>query len=226
MRRKLDRDRTFSKSLPDVAPGAWPGMGRAFLDGMSVRLRVLSPLVLALVTAKPAAGRPVAHFLLDGVAGVNVPLADSSYTFAFDPSPTFGLHLGAEVWLSSRIGLAPEFALDGGPFIGRHSAGITTGRLRFQPGLRLLVGIGHGHAVLIRWLIGGEVFVFGPGGRQGSGTLNVGFATEPGAGMQFRVARHTVLGFVVGFPIGVHSFGAPPSATNADFDVSFFVGYR
>lgn len=183
-------------------------------------------IVLAILAGSTSAqARPIVHPLVDGVVGVSVPVAGSGYSDVFYPSPVFGLHVGAEIWLGHHIGLAPELALDGGPFISQHTSGVTTGRFRFQPGLRVLFGFGRGHAFFLRWLFGGEIFAYGPGGREGAGQLNLGFATEPGAGMQFRVARHAVLGFVLGVPVGVHTFGNV-TVSNVDFAASFFVGYR
>jgi hypothetical protein len=190
----------------------------------SLPWRTLLVPLICLIATSHAGARPVTRFFFDGAIAVNVPVADDGYTRAYWPSPEFGLHLGAEIWLTSRVGLAPEFALDGGPIIDRLT-NPTTGRIRFEPGLRLLFGFGRGHAFFLRWLIGGELMAFGPGGSQGQGTLNVGFATEPGVGMQFHVARHAVLGFLAGVPVGLHSYGMP-AQLNADFNASLFLGYR
>jgi hypothetical protein len=188
--------------------------------------------MVAIVTVAFAAGpaearHATARFFLDGSLGFGVPIADQTYRDAFFPSPKIGLHLGAEIWVARHFGVAPEIALDGGPLIGQvNPSSVTTGVFRFQPGVRLLFGFGNGHAFFLRWLIGGELFVFGPGGRGGANTLNLGFATEPGLGMQFKFARHAVAGFTLGFPIGVHTFGTPVTATNVDFDMSGFIGLR
>lgn len=180
------------------------------------------------IVARPAhARRASARFFLDGSAGIEIPLADQRYRDSQFPWPRIGLHLGAEIWLTRHIGLAPELALDGGPLINQaNPSSVTTGVFRFQPGLRFLVGFGRGHAFFLRWLIGGELDVFGPGGRGGANTTNLGFATEPGLGMQFHIARHAVAGFTLGFPIGVHTFGSPATQTNVDFDMSGFIGLR
>jgi hypothetical protein len=179
-----------------------------------------------LLTAGAARARTSTNFLFDGVAGVAVPIADGDYRDGFYPWPKIGLRIGAEIWFTPRIALAPELALDGGPLIGQRSAGLTTGKFRCQPGARLLFGFGQGHAFFLHYLIGAELFVFGPGGRGGAGTLNLGFATEPGGGMQFKIGRRTVAGFMLGFPIGMHTYGSPITSTNADFDVSGFIGLR
>jgi hypothetical protein len=170
--------------------------------------------------------RRSALFFLDGAGGIAIPIGDSNYVDSFYPSPRLGLRLGAEIWITRHIGLAPEFALDGGPLFGKRSNAVTTGSLRFQPGLRVLFGFGRGHAFFLRYLIGGEAFIFGPGGRGGVGTTDVGFATEPGIGMQFRIGRHAVAGFTAGFPIALHSFGTSSTSVNADFEASGFVGLR
>jgi hypothetical protein len=191
---------------------------------MRATLRIAFVL-LALLVASPSFARSAAGFLVDGVVGVSVPVADSNWADTYYPGPIFGLHLGAEVWLARHVGLAPEMALDGGPLIDKGSGRATAGRFRMQPGLRVLIGFGGGHALFFRWLIGAELLAYGPGGTLGAGAVNVGFATEPGFGMQFRVARHAVIGFVLGVPIGVHSLEAPSEA-NVDFSASFFIGWR
>ena len=188
---------------------------------MRTRSLVFVMLVLA---AAPANARPVARFLLDGAIGVNIPVGDGNYVDTYYPSPTFGLHLGGEIWVQRHLAVAPELALDGGPLLDRAS-NPTTGRARFQLGMRLLFGFGRGHAFFLRWLAGVELLAYGPGGSGGQGTVNTGFATEPGVGMQFSVSRHAVLGFLAGVPIGVHGYGRPDEV-NADFNLTFFVGYR
>ncbi len=182
-------------------------------------------VVASLWLASPASARPRSGFFLDAAVGFSAPIAGAHWLDAYYPSPIFGLHLGGEIWLAHRVGLAPELALDGGPLIDQGSGRVTTGRFRFQPGLRVLFGFGAGHAFFLRWLLGGELLAYGTGGRGDVGAVNVGFATEPGVGMQFHVARHAVIGFLLGTPIGVHSFGGP-NEVNVDFAASFFVGWR
>ncbi len=192
--------------------------------GAIALVRVFALVLVAAATQRARAAPPT-KFLLDGHVGLGVPIADSDYTSSFYLAPDFGLALGAEIWVRPKLGLAPELMLDGGPLVG-HSTGVTTGRFRFRPGLRLLFPFGQGHAAFARLLIGGEMFVYGPGGRQGSGTINTGFATEPGGGMQFKIADRAVVGFTAGFPIGVHVFNGVTTSTNVDFEVTGFVGYR
>lgn len=187
-----------------------------------VRLVTWMTVLLAPVTA---VARPAASFLADGSLAVDIPFAGAPHRDEFYPSPTIGLTLGAELWLSHRIGLAPVFVLDGGPLIPRRTAAVTTGHARLAPGLRLLFGVGHDRAVFLQWLLGLDTLVYGPGGSQGAGTFDLGVAVEPGVGMQFRVARHAVLGFLVAVPVAVHDvFDTRP--VGADIDLRFFVGRR
>ncbi len=185
--------------------------------------------ILALVSACSGvaqARRVQAHFLLDGTLGVAIPIADDNFTRAFLPSPKFGLHLGVELWFSRHFGLAPELSLDGGPFLERAISSVSEGNFRFQPGLRVLFGFGRGHAFFLRFLLGGEALVFGPGGTQGAGQINLGLGVQPGLGMQFRFSRRGVAGFTLDFPIGVHTFGTPVNVIDATFDIAGFIGLR
>ena len=65
-------------------------------------------------------------------------------------------------------------------------------------GMGFLIGITHGHALFLRYLLGGETLLFGSGGRLGSGKTDTGFATEVGTGVQFKIARHAVFGLMFG----------------------------
>ncbi len=190
------------------------------------RIVAVVSLVLVAGGARIARARTPTQFLFDGRLGMVAPVAGTGYADVFYPSPAFGVDLGAELWLRPKLGLAPELVLDGGPLVEQHSAAITTGRFRFTPGLRALFGFGsHGHAVFAELLVGGELFVYGAGGRQGAGTFNVGFATQPGGGMQFKLSQHTVAGFIVGVPIGVHRFSNNVS-TSVDIAATGFFGGR
>jgi hypothetical protein len=185
----------------------------------------MSVTLLGSVVRADQGRRVDAHFLLDGVVGVGIPIADTEHRDSFYPSPKIGLALGAEIWLARHIGLAPELTLDGEPFLPKRSSAVTTGRIRALPGLRFLIRFGHGHAFFVRYLVGVDLLVFGPGGTLGAGKISAGFGTEPGIGMQFKVARRAVLGFTTGVPIGLHDIEGTRHI-NADFDLSFFVGYR
>jgi hypothetical protein len=50
--------------------------------------------------------------------------------------------VGAEIWLGRHIGLAPELALDGGPFISQHTSGVTTGVFVFSRGCACCSALG------------------------------------------------------------------------------------
>ncbi len=190
-----------------------------------LKTALTSVLVTLLGTATARAdARPSARFLLDGVAGVAIPMGDTIYRDANYPGPVFGLRLGAELWITPHLGLAPELALEGGPLMGHTT--VNTGRARIQPGLRLLLGFGKGHAFFVRALLGADLLIFGPGAVGGLGKLDVGLVIEPGVGMQFRIARRAVLGFTVGTPVAFHSFHDPSYGTHADFEAALFVGYR
>jgi hypothetical protein len=202
-------------------------MARGSHSNLPMRFHGLTLVVwiTGLLLPATAIARPSARFLLDGSLAVDIPFADAAQRDQFLPSPTVGLSLGAEIWLTPRLGLAPEFQIDGGPLIPRHSSALSTGHARLVPGLRLLFGIGHGHALFLRWLLGLDTLIYGPGGAQGSGTFDLGVAIESGVGMQFRVARRTVLGFLVAVPVGIHDvFDTRPVA--AAVDLRFFVGLR
>ncbi|HZS37753.1 MAG TPA: hypothetical protein VFF06_13040 [Polyangia bacterium] len=171
---------------------------------------------LLLLTSAAEARRVNARFFLDGAAGVSIPIAQSPYADAFWPAPKLSLRLGAELWLTHRFGLAPELALDGAPLISRGDDDVHAGKGRFQVGLRLLAGFGRGHAFFGRFLLGAEVI-----------NQTAGFTTEPGLGMQFRIAHHAVAGFTLGFPLSVYHFTAPErSVVQVDFDLLVFIGLR
>jgi hypothetical protein len=186
-------------------------------------MKTAAIVVLCLLSA-PVLARPTTKFMLDGVAGLAVPIADSSYRDSNWPSPKFGLRIGAEIWLSHHVALAPEIDIEGGPLIGRSA--VTTGRVRMQPGMRVLLGFGNGHAFFFRALTGVDLLVAGPGSTGGAGSINAGFSFEPGIGMQFHVAPRAVIGFTAGTPVSFHTFGSPTTLTTADFEGVFFVGYR
>jgi hypothetical protein len=192
-----------------------------------MRKTSLTFVVLALLVAgrdRANAAPLTSRLLVDGSVGVEVPMGGATYRDYYEPWPDFGLALGVELWLTRRLALAPELALDGGPYFEQHAAGVTTGAFRIRPGLRILFGFGHGHAFFARFLTGAELLAFGPGGRLGAGTVNAGFSGEPGVGMQFSVARHAVVGFIVATPFSFHKYTA--TEPSADFALRFFVGRR
>ncbi len=56
---------------------------------------------------------------------------------------------------------------------------------------------------------------------------STGFTLEPGAGVQFNIVRHLVVGFTTGFPIAFHDFGNNSRKfTAVDVDFMGVVGLR
>jgi hypothetical protein len=192
---------------------------------MHRRPHVLVTSIALLLAPATVRARPAASFLADGSLGVDLPFAGAPYRDSFYPSPTLGLTLGAEVWLSQRIGLAPAFSIDGGPLLPRRTSAVSTGHARLAPALRLLFDVGHGRAVFVQWLLGLDTFIYGPGGTLGAGKFDLGVAVDAGVGMQFRFRRHLAIGFIVGVPVAVHDpFDTRP--VDAGVDLRFFVGRR
>ena len=187
-------------------------------------MKTIATLLLLAGTAEARLDH--AGFFLDGATGVGVPIGDSRYTDASLIFWKFGLRGGAALWFTPRLGIAPELAADGGPEWGTHSTGVTLGKFRAQTGLRFLVGFGKRHAFFLRATAGAEGLIFGPGGRLGAGQMNWGFVVEPGAGVELRIARRAVVGLLIGFPVGLHTFGQPITEVFADFDATVFFGYR
>ena len=84
--------------------------------------------------------------------------------------------------------------------------------------LRTLLGVDH---------IGGTTrgSIGGIGGS--TDFSSTGFALEPGAGVQFNLIKHLVVGFTTGFPIGFHDFGNNSRKfTAVDVDFMGVVGLR
>ena len=65
------------------------------------------------------------------------------------------------------------------------------------------------------------------GGLSGSSSFDsTGFALEPGAGIEFNIVRHLVIGFSTGFPIAFHHLSQNRSFTAVDIDLLATVGLR
>ncbi|HEY7957387.1 MAG TPA: hypothetical protein VII38_18905, partial [Polyangia bacterium] len=83
--------------------------------------------------------------------------------------------------------------------------------------LRTLIGVDH---------LGGTSTV-NIGGLSGSSSFDsTAFALEPGAGIEFNIVRHLVIGFSTGFPIAFHHLSQNRSFTAANIDLLATVGLR
>ncbi len=156
-------------------------------------------LVAALALPQVGEARPAnVRFLFDAAPGVTIPIADNAWRGYAGPSFKLSLRIGGEIWLSRHFGIAGEIDTDPEP-LERTDARLL-GRFRGLVGLRLLFGFGVG-AFYIRHAIGVD---FVSEIRTSPDTLApaVGLGVEPGVGLQFRVARHLVVGFDTAFPIG------------------------
>lgn len=185
-----------------------------------------------------AAERLKVGFMMDFVAGVTVPIADSDYKNFADASFKMGLRLGAVLYITNHFGIAPEGEFDfiylepdknDFPRIANtetviyRERGIFGARyiINFNVGsfyLRTLIGVDH---------IGGTSSVSIAGIHSSTDFGSTGLALEPGMGIQFNVVRHLVVGFTTGFPIAFHDFGNNTRKfTSADVDFMGVVGLR
>jgi opacity protein-like surface antigen len=188
-----------------------------------------------------AAERMKVGFLLDFVTGVTVPIADSDYKNFADASFKIGVRIGAVLYLNDRFGIAPEAEFDFIPLepdktdfpssSGTLNVSTSMFRERGLFGARFILNFGIGSAY-VRTLLGvdhiGGSTSAALGGFGGSTDFSsTGFALEPGAGVQFNVVRHLVVGFTTGFPIGFHDFGNNTRKfTAVDIDFMGVVGVR
>jgi len=181
-------------------------------------------------------------FLVDFVNGVSIPISDSDYKDFADASYKLGVRAGVVFYVSRNFGIAPEGEFD---FIPINSSdhrfqnnsldaqfyrerGLIGARfiIPFNVGsfyFRAMVGVDH---------IGGSVSVVTPFGVNNSTDFSsTGFTLEPGAGVQFNVVKHLVVGFATGFPVALHDFGnsSPASSrklTAVDVDFLAVIGVR
>lgn len=203
-------------------------------------------LVLALLTPWTASGRErlKARFLLDAAPGLTVPIGDADYDRLFDPTFKFSLRIGAELWPTKLIGVAPEVVLDGIPMNANDAvfqpvtfAGVDAsfGRFRAVFGARLLINFGIG-AVFLRFgvgvdYLGGSVRANLTGQPIGNAInqSSTGFTADPAIGVQFGFLRYGVAGAQLGFPVALHDFdgsGNQRGFVAADLDILGFVGVR
>jgi hypothetical protein len=177
-------------------------------------------------------------FMLDFVQGVSIPIANNDYKNFADVSYKLGVRIGVVLYLSRYFGFAPEAEFD---FIPVNSSdhtfqdngldaqfyrerGLFGGRFIVPFGIgsfyaRTLFGVDH---------IGGTVSVI-PSEQPATHYSSTGFTFEPGAGVQFNVVKHLVVGFATGFPIALHNFNpnnSRSSFTAVDVDFLAVIGLR
>jgi hypothetical protein len=208
-----------------------------------MRARLIA-LALVMAPSVASAGKLKVQFLGDAALGVSIPVGDSTYNKFADPTFKFSVRAGAEIWLTDRIGIAPELTVDFIPVKTDDStyrpntfvqADTPFSRYRVLAGARLLINFGIG-AAFARFGLGVDYLT---GYEQGSGfgatvRLNrssTAFTGEPGFGVQFKVLKICMVGATVGFPIAAHDFGsADPfnirSFTAVDADLLGFFGVR
>lgn len=204
-------------------------------------LPVLALVFLRVGTAH-AAERMKVGFMMDFVTGVTIPIADGDYKNFADASFKMGVRLGAVLYITDRFGIAPEGEFDviflepdktDFPSIsGTFNASTAIYKERGLFGARYIINFGIGSFYLRTMLgvdhIGGTTTVSVGGIHQSTDFSSTGFALEPGAGIQFNVVRHLVVGFTTGFPIAFHDFGNNTNRKFTAVDVDFMgvVGLR
>jgi hypothetical protein len=205
--------------------------------------KILLALTLVLLCARTtnAAERMKVGFMMDFVTGVTVPIGDGDYKNFADASFKIGLRVGAVLYLTERFAIAPEGEFDFIPLEpdktdfpssgGTINVSTSIFRERGLFGARYIINFGIG-SFYLRTMLGvdhiGGTTRGSVGGFGGSTDFSsTGFALEPGAGIQFNVVRHLVVGFTTGFPIGFHDFGNNTrSFTAVDVDFMGVVGLR
>ncbi|MCU1279625.1 MAG: hypothetical protein JWM53_3171 [bacterium] len=205
--------------------------------------KLLLALALVLLCARNtnAAERMKVGFMMDFVTGVTVPIGDGDYKNFADASFKIGLRVGAFIYITERFGIAPEGEFDFIPLepdktdfpssSGTVSVSTSIFRERGLFGARYIINFGIG-SFYLRTMLGvdhiGGTTRGSVGGFGGSTDFSsTGFALEPGAGVQFNVIKHLVVGFTTGFPIGFHDFGNNTRKfTAVDVDFMGVVGLR
>ncbi|HEY2748263.1 MAG TPA: outer membrane beta-barrel protein [Polyangia bacterium] len=207
------------------------------------RFLLACALVLLCARTTNAAERMKVGFMLDFVTGVTIPIADADYKNFADASFKLGLRMGAVLHITDRFGIAPEAEFDFIPLepdksdfpssSGTLNVSTAIYRERGLFGARFILNFGIG-SVYARTMIGvdhiGGTTSAAIGGFGGSTDFSsTGFTLEPGAGVQFNVVRHLVVGFTTGFPIAFHDFGNGNNDrhfTAVDVDFLGVVGVR
>jgi opacity protein-like surface antigen len=209
--------------------------------------KIVLPLALLLLctctTTAHAAERMKVGFMMDFVTGVTIPIGDSDYKNFADASFKMGLRVGAVLYITDRFGIAPEGEFDfivlepdktdfPSVSVGQANTSTAIYRERGLFGARYIINFGIGSFYLRTMLgvdhIGATTSVYVPViGTTSASISSTGFALEPGAGVQFNVIRHLVVGFTTGFPIGFHDFGNNSRKfTSVDVDFLGVVGVR
>jgi hypothetical protein len=194
-----------------------------------IRAIVLMAVLTTAGAAEARRGGPFARFLFDAAPGVSIPIGNSDYTDEATATFRLSLRFGAEIWFNRIIGIAPEADFDVGPFLfSSHFPDYNPRwvRLRGLGGMRLLIGFGVG-AVFFRLAMGVDGIV-GQYPNQDKRQTWSSFTVEPGFGVQFRFARHGVVGGTVEFPIAFYDELTPPNHNPLQVDCSllFFIGAR
>lgn len=206
-----------------------------------MKLLKLVPVIVVLLCARTSNADTKVGFLADFVNGVSIPISDSDYKDFADASFKMGVRLGAVFYVGRHFGIAPEGEFD---FIPINSSdhrfqnngldaqfyrerGLVGGRfiIPFNVGsfyVRAMIGVDHMH---------GSVSINPAGIRFTTDFSSTGFTFEPGAGVQFNVVKHLVVGFTTGFPVALHDFGNSTPASSRKFtavDVDFLgvIGVR
>jgi hypothetical protein len=206
--------------------------------------KFLPALALVLLCARTtnAAERMKVGFMMDFVTGVTIPIGDHDYKNFADASFKIGLRIGAVLYISERFGIAPEGEFDfvyvepdkqDFANVSGNGGSVSTTILRERGlfGARYIINFGIGSFYLRTMLgvdhIGYTTTVSAFGFNTSSNYGSTGFALEPGAGVQFNVVRHLVVGFTTGFPIAFHDFGNNNyKFTAVDVDFMGVVGLR
>jgi opacity protein-like surface antigen len=207
------------------------------------KMLLAAALLLLCARTTNAAERLKVGLMMDFVTGVTVPIGDGDYKSFADASFKMGLRLGAVIYINDRFGIAPEGEFDFIPLepdktdfpssSGTLNVSTSIYRERGLFGARYIYNFGIGSAYL-RTMIGvdhiGGTTSASFGGIGGSGDFSsTGFTLEPGAGVQFNIVKHLVVGFTTGFPIAFHNFGNNNNSrkfTAVDIDFMGVVGLR
>jgi hypothetical protein len=207
------------------------------------KLLLAGTLVLLCARTTNAAERLKVGFMADFVTGVTIPIGDGDYKNFADPSFKIGVRAGAVIYITERFGIAPEGEFDFIPLEPDKSdfpnvngtVNVSTSMFeeRVLFGARYILNFGIGSFYLRTMLgldhIGGTTTGTAFGFTGSNDFSSTAFALEPGAGIQFNIVRHLVIGFTTGFPIAFHSFGSGNNNrkfTAVDVDFMGVVGFR